>query len=186
MLGDKGDAVLHGIEMTSKKQFMPILGRKKGTLLEELMLKHKPKKILEVGALVGYSAIVMGRVAQADARITTIELNASLAATAQKNIAKAGLDDKITVMVGNALQKIPELIDQYDLIFVDGAKEEYIHYVKLLEEKNMHPGTIVVADNVKMFADDLEDYLEHVRSSGLYESTYHDFGFDALEVSVKK
>ncbi len=186
MVLEKSDSVLHSIEMNSKKHVLPILGRKKGTLLRELILKHKPKKILEIGTLVGYSAIVMADAAEKDAKITTIELNVSLSETSKKNIAKAGLSNMITVINANALQKIPELQENYDFIFIDGAKQEYIKYIQLLEEKNMHTGTIVVADNVKMFADDCADYLEYVRSSGKYDSRTHDFDFDAMEISVRK
>jgi len=162
--------------------FLPIVGPEKGKLLENLIKKYKPKLILEIGALVGYSAILM---AQHGPKVITLEIDARAAETAKQKIERAGLTGKIEIIVGDAKKTIRQLKEKFDLIFIDAKKDEYINYLKL-SEKNMHAGTIVIADNVKMFADNVRDYLARVRNSGLYESKYYAFGSDAMEVSIRK
>ncbi|MBI4163095.1 MAG: class I SAM-dependent methyltransferase [Candidatus Aenigmarchaeota archaeon] len=177
---------------TVPHSFLPIVGREKGKLLEDLIKKHKPKLILEIGTLVGYSAILMAhqrpdapRRQYTGPKIVSLEIDPKAAQIAKQNIEKAELSNKIEIIVGDAKNTIKKLDVILDMIFIDAKKDEYIDYLKLCE-KNMHKGTIVVADNVKKFADDVENYLDHVRKSGLYESKYHDFGFDAMEVSIRK
>ncbi len=86
------------------------------------------------------------------------------------------------IRVGDAKQLISAVAGPIDLLFLDAAKEEYLAYLKLAEPL-LAPKAVVVADNVKRFADAMRDYLEYVRKSGNYESECHDFGFDAVEVS---
>ena len=164
---------------TVPHSFLPIVGKDKGALLEDIVKKHKPRQVLEIGTLVGYSAILM---AQHGPKIISLEIDRKAAEIAKQNIEKAGLSDKVKIIVGDAIKNLDQ---KFDLIFIDAKKDEYFDYLKL-SEKNMHSGTIVVADNVKKFASEVEGYLGHVRNSGLYKSTYHDFGFDAMEVSVRK
>ena len=175
--------VLDEIEQAAQKRFLPIVGPVKGKLLSDLAKKHKPKRILEIGVLVGYSSILMAR--NCEAEIVGIEINAEITEVARKNIIKAGLSDRIEIVVGDALTAIPKLKGKFDFVFIDAAKESYLLYLKLIEPK-MNPSAIVVADNVKMFASAVENYLEYVRTSKKYKSKYHDFGYDAMEVSLKK
>ena len=107
-------------------------------------------------------------------------------------MADAGLSDKIDIAVGNALEVIPKLDLIFDLLFLDAAKDEYLKYLKLAENKNLKKGSIVVADNVEVSKNEMLDYLEYVRSSGIYKSetinTILEFTpnvRDAIEVSIK-
>ena len=183
---NSAEQVLKEIEALAYKKhpdmFLPIVGPEKGKLLEDLIKNYKPKKILEIGTLVGYSAILM---AQHGPNVISLEVDPKAAEIAKQNIEKAGLSDKVEIIVGDAKKTIEQLKDKFDMIFIDAKKDECIDYLKL-SEKNMKSSTIVVADNVKKFAEEVKDYLDRVRNSGLYESKYHDFGFDAVEVSVRK
>lgn len=180
----KAEAVLREIESRSEKQFLPIIGPLKGKLLAELVQKHRPQRVVEVGTLVGYSAVLMGMYLPSDSSIVTLEIDPGLAQTARENIRRAGLTSRVKVLVGDAIKTIPTLSGPFGFAFLDAAKDEYLDYLKLLEPK-LSPGTVVVADNAGMFAKAMAPYLRYVRSSPLYESRYNDFGFDGVEVSIK-
>lgn len=174
--------ILEEIEEISKNQFLPIIGPVKGQVLAKLITKKRPKKILEVGTLVGYSAMLMAMHVP-KAKIITIEKSPGLAKIAKRNVAKAGLSKRIKVVQGDALEVIPRLRAGFDFIFLDAEKSEYLQYLRLAEIK-MNKKCIVIADNVKIFANTLSEYLAYVRKR--YKSRACDFGFDAVEVSVKK
>jgi predicted O-methyltransferase YrrM len=181
---NKAVEVLKEIEKMTKEKFLPIIGPDKGQVLIKVIHESKPKRILEIGTLIGYSAILMAKELDADARITTIEIHASEAKTARENIAKADVHPKIDVMVGDAIKVIPKLTGKFDMVFIDAAKEEYSDYLKLIEKK-LHKGSVVVADNAGIFADQMKEYLDYVRTSGKYASKYMSFGEDGVEVSVR-
>jgi predicted O-methyltransferase YrrM len=180
----KADEVLREIEELSYHEFLPIVGPRKGKILAQAVKKVKPKHVLEVGTLIGYSAILMGQELGADAEITTIEMHAKEAECAKDYIRRAELPSKIHVIVGDAIKVIPMLTSNYDAVFIDAEKSEYFAYLKLMEDK-LHKGTVVVADNAGIFADQMTDYLSYVRSSGKYMSTYFQVGEDGLEVSIR-
>jgi len=180
------NAVLAKIEDLAKRQSgLPILGAKKGALLAETVRQHKPKHILEVGTLIGYSAILMAAELAPGARITCVEVSADNAAKARANFAEAGVADKIEIVIGPGLKVIPTLKGPYDFLFIDAHKEEYLGYLKAAEPK-LAKRAVVVADNVGRFKDDVADFLAHVRKGGGYTSKLHDFGSDAVEVSIRK
>ncbi len=179
-------AVLEKIEALSKKQSgLPILGARKGKLLAEVVREAKPRHILEVGTLIGYSAILMAAELPPASRITCIELSADNAAKARRNFAEAGVADRIEVVVGSGKAVIPTLKGPFDFMFIDAAKEEYLDYLKAAEPK-LAKNAIIVADNVGMFRKEVTPYLDHVKKGGGYTSETHDFGSDAVEVSRRK
>lgn len=182
--------VLRQIESESEAAHWPIIGPSRGEILDDVVRSVKPKRALEVGTLVGYSAIRIARLLPAAGKLTCLEKNERIAATAISNIEKAGLSRIVEVRIGDARRTIPGLEGRFDLVFLDGAKDEYLSYLELLEDK-LRKGSVVVADNVKIHAGPLGEYLRHVRTSGRYRSTYHEgvsaFGpdGDALEVSER-
>ena len=178
------DSVLNEIEAASKKKFMPIIGPVKGKYLVDTVKKSRAKKVLEIGTLVGYSAILMARNLPDDGMVDTVEVNPDSAALAQENIRKANLTQKIKVHIGNALDVIPTINEEFDMVFIDAAKNEYMDYLRLAE-KNLRENGVVFADNVKIFAGEMQDYLEYVRDSGKYTSKFVDVGFDGVEISTK-
>lgn len=159
--------------------------------MDEVVRNYRPSRVLEVGTLVGYSAIRMGRHMTPGQRITCIEKNDQIAKVARENVAKAGLSDRIEVVVGDAKEVLPRLRGPYDMVFLDASKEEYLDYLKAVEGL-MGKGGVVVADNVKSFGGVLGKYLTYVRGSGRYKSAYREFPpnpwqdeGDAVEVSVR-
>jgi predicted O-methyltransferase YrrM len=188
----KPSDVLKSLEKTANKQFVPSIGPIKGKIIARIIKRYNPKNILEVGTLYGYSAILMAQRLAEDGKVVTIELDRLIAATARKNIAKAGLSDKIDIVVGNAVELLPKLNMKFDLLFLDAAKNEYLTYLKLAEEKGLEKGAIIVADNVEVSKNEMLDYLKYVRLSGLYKSETIETRLeftpnvrDAIEVSIK-
>jgi predicted O-methyltransferase YrrM len=188
----KPSDVLKSLEKTANKQFVPSIGPIKGKIIARIIKRYNPKNILEVGTLYGYSAILMAQSLAEDGKVVTIELDRLIAATARKNIAKAGLSDRIDIVVGNAVELLPKLNMKFDLLFLDAAKNEYLTYLKLAEEKGLEKGAIIVADNVEVSKNEMLDYLKYVRLSGLYKSETIETRLeftpnvrDAIEVSIK-
>lgn len=180
----EADIVLNEIEELSKEQFLPIIGPVKGKYLVDTVKRFTAKNVLEVGTLIGYSAILIAKILPHDGKVFTIEINEESVKLAEENIRKAKLSDKIVIYIGDALEVIPQIKEEFDMIFLDATKEEYLDYLRLCENK-LKKGGVVFADNVKIFADELKDYLHYVRNSGRYRSEYFDVGFDGVEVSIK-
>jgi predicted O-methyltransferase YrrM len=187
-------SLLRELEQIAKREHLPSIGPIKGKIISDLIKRYKPTKILEIGTLHGYSAILMVDLLFDDGKLITIEIDKNLADIARKNIAKAGLSHKIEVISGNALEVIPTLTGyKFDLIFLDAAKSEYLQYLRLLEEKHlMKKDSVVVADNVILYENEMKDYLEYVRNSDRYKSqtteTTLEFNKnvkDALEISLR-
>lgn len=177
----KQDEILKEIESKAKEEHWPIIGSKKGQVFAEVISKYHPKRVLEIGMLVGYSAILMSKFLDSNAKIITIEINPKIAEIAARNFKKAGIENMLEIKVGDALEILPKLSGPFDLVFLDAAKEQYLAYFKAVEKK-LSPQAVVVADNVKIFAEAMSDYLEYVRKN--YQSQIYDFGFDAVEVSI--
>jgi predicted O-methyltransferase YrrM len=181
---NNAENTLKEIENIAKKSFLPIIGPEKGRVLAKAVRETKPRHVLEVGTLIGYSAIIIGKELDADAHLTTIEIHSDEAKMAKENIKKAGIRAKVDVLVGDALEVIPKLKGPFDLVFIDAAKDEYFQYLKLVEDK-LHSGSVVVADNAGIFAEQMRDYLDYLRSSSMYKSRYVEVEDDGLEISVK-
>jgi len=177
----QADEVLENIQKAQRHTFLPIIGKDKGQVLVRIVQSQNPQRILEIGTLVGYSAILMAKHLPQGAKIVSIEVDKDSAGQARKNISEAQLEEKIELIVGDARREIKKLKEKFDVLFLDAAKEQYL---KLAEPK-LKEGAIVVADNVKIFKDDMADFLEYVRQSGRFRSERIDFGQDAVEVAIK-
>jgi predicted O-methyltransferase YrrM len=197
--------VLKRLEDESRRYSLRSVGPIKGKIIAEIINKYKPKRILEVGTLYGYSAILMAELLPDVGKLVTIEIDNSNANIAKKNFQEAGLSYKIEVVVGNALEVIPNLQNEqrrekhepqqlFDLLFLDGRKNQYLKYLHLVEDKNLlnNDSGIVIADNVGAYKKDMLDYLEYVRKSGKYRSKtiattleFTDNVYDAIELSTK-
>jgi catechol O-methyltransferase len=184
------EAVLESIEKEAPGRGLPIIGPRRGMILDEVVEAHRPSTVLEVGTLVGYSAIRIGRHLRPGQRLTCVEVRDDMARTARANIERSGLSDRVSVMVGDGKKVLSSLGGPFDMVFLDATKEEYLTYLKACEPK-LHRGTVVVADNAKSHAAQMADYLEYVRNSGKYSSSYREapsnYGEDegdAVEISV--
>jgi predicted O-methyltransferase YrrM len=183
-LSTYAEEVLREIEKMTEKEFLPIVGPRKGQVLAKFIHKTKPKHVLEIGTLIGYSAILMAKELESEAHLTTIEIHADEAKKARENIKRAEVRATIDVIAGDAIKVVPKLKDKFDMVFIDAEKSEYRDYLRLVEDK-LHKGSVIVADNAGIFAEEMRDYLDYVRNSGKYSSRYVPVGEDGLEVSVK-
>jgi predicted O-methyltransferase YrrM len=190
--------VLKKLESISERESLPSIGPIKGKIISDVIQEYEPKNILEIGTLHGYSSILMGGLLPNDdtGKVITIEIDKGNVKIARKNIEDAALANKVNVLSGSALEIVPKLHENFDMVFldvgVDGAtKEEYLKYLKLVE-KNLKKNAVVVADNVGIFEKSLKAYLEYVRNSGLYKSRtiqteleFNEDVKDAIEISIK-
>jgi len=126
----------------------------------------------------------MGKELDHDAQVITMEIHAEEAEAAVENIRKAAIPARVEVITGDAVQVIPELEGYFDFVFVDAEKNAYWDYLRLVEDK-LCEGAVVVADNAGIFAIQMKDYLDYVRTSGKYSSKYVPVGVDGIEISVK-
>jgi len=180
----KADRILREIEKMTETRFLPIIGPRKGQILAELLRQTKPKRILEIGTLIGYSAIVMAKELESDAEIITIEIHKDEAGIAKDNIRRAEVSPRIDVLIGDALEVIPTLRGMFDLVFLDATRSEYLDYLKLVEDK-LHQGSVIVADNAGIFAASMSNYLDYMRKSGKYRSRFAPANGDGMEISTR-
>jgi len=183
-MASKVDEVLRAIERNAWRRYLPIIGRVKGKILVEVIREIKPKRILEVGTLVGYSTIMMAKELESDAEIITLEIDEDQAELAKENVRKAEVKPSIRVLVGDALDSIPKLDGIFDMVFIDADKSEYLDYLRLIEG-NLHIGSVVIADNANISTPTMRKYLDYVRNSGKYRSQLIQVSWGKMEVSVK-
>lgn len=146
-----------------------LAGHLQGRVLSILTHMIRPKRILEVGTYTGYSAICFSEGLDEGGMIHTIDINEELESIQDKYFAKAGITDKVQRHIGDALDIIPKLEEDWDIVFLDADKENYPNYYDLVIDK-MKPGSYVIADNVLWsgkILDDPENMDEETRA--LYE-----------------
>jgi caffeoyl-CoA O-methyltransferase len=122
-------------------------GHLQGRLLSMISQILQPKSVLEIGTFVGYSAICLAEGLAENGRLITIEANEEFETKIKSNINLAGLNDKIDLKIGNALEVIPSLNCRFDLVFIDADKLNYIKYYDLVIEK-LNIGGLIISDNV--------------------------------------
>lgn len=127
--------------------------------IREILEKENPKRILEVGTAVGYSASMFAKYAP-DAIIDTIELNEERANEASENIKKIGVSDRINIHVGNAVEILPTFTNSYDIIFIDANKGKYPIFLQEAIRLS-HKGSIIIADNILYKGYVMSDYNNH-------------------------
>ncbi len=134
-------------------------GHVQGKFLELLSLVLQPRRILEIGSFTGYSALCLAKGLAPDGLLHTIELREEDAAVARQNFNLSDAKDKIILHTGNALQLIPHLPEQWDLVFIDADKAGYIDYYKLVLPA-LKRGGVILADNVLFHGEVLEEPLK--------------------------
>ncbi len=136
-----------------------------GLYLNIMIKATKAKRILEIGTSNGYSTIWLGLAAKENnGQVITLELDHKKVVMAKENINRAGLDDVVTVIEGDAKIIITQFTQEFDFVFLDAEKEDYIEYFDLVFPL-VKVGGLIVADNVISHMEYLKDYLEHVRSN---------------------
>lgn len=122
-------------------------GHFQGRVLSMLSHMIQPKNILEIGTYTGYSAICLAEGLQENGTLTTIDVNEELEDLAKEYIEKAGFKDKIKTMIGDATELIPQMDEEFDIVFIDADKPNYINYYHLVFDK-VKKGGYIIADNV--------------------------------------
>ncbi len=128
--------------------------------ISKILEEVKPKRILEVGTAIGFSALCFSKYLSEDGRIDTIEIESLRVEQALENIEKVGVQDKIRVLEGDALEILPYLTEEYDVVFIDAAKGKYLeffeHALRLCKK-----GGYIIADNVLYKGMVQSDYNKH-------------------------
>jgi caffeoyl-CoA O-methyltransferase len=122
-------------------------GHVQGRMLATFSQMLRPKRILEIGTYTGYSAICMAEGLADDGHLHTIDVNEELEDMVKRYVSSAGFTNRISMHVGNALDIIPNLDEQWDMVFIDADKENYSNYYDLLISK-LRSGAFIIADNV--------------------------------------
>ena len=175
-------AVIEAIEHEALRDRVPIIRKEMQSFLKVLLMIKRPMRILEVGAAVGFSSILMSEYMPEGGHITTIENYDKRIPIARANFKRAGKEEQIDLIEGDALEVMHGLEGPYDLIFVDAAKGQYIHY---LPEVMRLLGTdgVLVSDNVLQEGDIIESRFAVERRNRtihsrmreyLYELKHHD------------
>lgn len=160
---------LDDLERRAIADEVPIIRQSMQSFLKVLLALHAPKRILEVGTAVGFSAVLMAMNTAPDCTITTIEKYEKRIPEARKNFAASGMDSRITLLEGDALEIMRELQGTYDMIFMDAAKGQYIHFLpdalRLLRR-----GGVLISDNVLQDGDIIEShYAVERRNRTIYK-----------------
>lgn len=132
-------------------------GHYQGRVLSMLSHMIQPENVLEIGTYTGYSALCFAEGLKEKGHLTTIDVNEELEDFVAAYIEKAGMGDRITQMIGDAIDIIPTLDEQFDIVFIDADKKNYCKYYDLVFDK-VKPGGYIIADNVLWSGKVLEDY----------------------------
>ena len=195
------DPFLAGLEQEAVREGIPVIRHEMISFLRVFLEMKHPSRILEVGTAVGFSALVMAVFSGPECRITTIERDPERAGAARKNFTECAAGGKITLLEGDAEDILSRLDPSYDLIFMDAAKGQYIHFLDDVK-RLLSPGGVLISDNVLQEGDLLESrFLVERRSRTIYKrmreylySLKHDPVFvtsiipiaDGAAVSVKR
>ena len=146
-LNRNSDAALREIAAAGAAENLPLVDAEVGALLRVLALSVNARRILEVGTAIGYSGIWLAGALPADGMLLTMEMNPERARTARENVARAGVADRASVIVGDAQRMIAKVSGPFDLIFQDGDKPLYVKMLDRLVDL-LRPGGLLVTDNV--------------------------------------
>ncbi len=197
LMKEEKDPIYLEINKYADENFIPVLLPETASFLAQIIRLAKPKKILEIGTAIGYSAQIMLR--NSDAQLYTVEVEEKRIEVAKKFFEKAGLNDRVTVFLGDAGEIVPMLTGEYDFIFMDGPKTRYIEYLPYLDKLLKKDG-ILLCDNVLfngMLSGDVE--IIHKKSSivvkieEFLQALYHNENYitsvlpvgDGLSLSIK-
>ena len=161
--------LLEEIEQEALQTYVPIIRKEMQTFLKWLLAVKCPNRILEVGTAVGFSALFMAEYNPVPCEITTIENYEKRIPVARKNFERADRTQQITLLEGDAAVRLKELTEPYDMIFMDAAKGQYIHWLPDIR-RLMAKGSVLISDNVLQEGDIIEShYLVERRKRTIYK-----------------
>lgn len=181
-------AVCEEIKKEALADSVPIIRNETASLLKFFVTLTKPKRILEVGTAVGYSAILMSRYMPEGSSITTIEKYEPRIPVAKENFKRAGVENVISLLEGDALEILKTLSGTYDFIFMDAAKGQYINFfpevMRLLSD-----GGVLISDNILQDGDIIESRYAVTRRNRTIHSRMREYLYtlkhtDNLQTSI--
>jgi predicted O-methyltransferase YrrM len=179
------DAFLAELEAYGRRNRMMNVPREHGRFLQLMTQLSGAKRVLEIGASNGYSGLWIGRSLRATGgKLITIEFDKRRGGEARENFKRAGFDDIITLHIDDAFKVVPELEGQFDLIFVDAWKEDYLKFFKLTYPM-LKDGGVFMAHNAISHAEAMSDFLETVKTHPRLITSVVQMGRDGFAVSYK-
>lgn len=186
------------IEKYAEEKNVPIMQKRGIDFLCKIIEKSNVKSILEIGTAIGYSAIKMADVAD-DITVTSIERDQDKYMLAINNIKKAGMDKRIKLIYGDALDT--QIEGKYDLLFIDAAKAQYINFFNKFKD-NLNDGGIIVSDNMnfhgmvdniseiknrntRQLVSKIKKYIDFLKTNEEYKTKFYKIG-DGIAVTIKK
>lgn len=175
---EKGNTpVLDEIECEAKRGDVPIIRTDMQSLLHFLMIERRPRNILEVGTATGFSALLMALYSPEDCHITTIEKYDKRIPIAKENFRRMGMEDKITLIEGDAAEVLASMNDEFDFIFMDAAKGQYMNFLpdvlRVLKTDGM-----LVSDNVLQDGDIIESRYAVTRRNRTIHTRMRDYLYE--------
>lgn len=175
---DKGNTpFLNEIEKYAIETQVPIVRKSMQSLLKFLLAYAKPKNILEVGTAIGFSALLMSEYGPDDCHITTIEKYEKRIPIAKENFKRAHREENITLLEGDATEILQQLDGSYDMIFMDAAKGQYIHFLPDIL-RLLTPGGLLVSDNVLQDGDIIESRFAVTRRNRTIHARMRDYLYE--------
>ncbi|WP_204260272.1 O-methyltransferase [Caloranaerobacter azorensis] len=191
---------LKALEDYAKNYNVPIIHPEVAQFIRVIMKIKNPKKILEIGTAIGYSAIVMAEASNENCEIVTIERREDMVKLAKENFKKGGLDNRIKILHGEAQEILPNIKDNFDIVFLDAAKGKYMEFLPYCID-NLNDGGIIISDNILfkgMVANDdlvirrkktivrrMREYLKYICDTPILETSIIPIG-DGIALTIKK
>ena len=193
------EGLLKELEIYAEENSVPIVHKEVADLLKVLLKMQKPKRILEVGCAIGYSSILCATTCGEDSDITTCERNPVMIEKAKENIKRAGFENNITILEGDAVEQLQNVEGEFDMIFLDAAKGQYKLFYDLVIDK-LKVGGVLISDNIlykgMIASDDLvvrrkktivkrmRDYLDYICNCDYLTTSLLPMG-DGVAISYK-
>ena len=180
--------LIEQIEQEALDTYVPIIRKETQSFLKVLLIMKKPVRVLEVGTAIGFSALLMCEYLPENGHITTIEKYEKRIPIARENFKRAGKEDRITLIEGDALEVMRSLEGPFDFIFMDAAKGQYIHYmpeaIRLLSKDG-----VLMSDNVLQDGDIIESRFAVERRNRTIHSRMREYLYelkhnDQLQTSI--
>lgn len=198
-LTDK-EGLLRDLEVYALENNVPIVHKEVSELLKVLLKVQKPKRILEVGCAIGYSSILFASTLGDDVEIITVERNEKMIEKAKENIKLSGLENNITILEGDAEEKLKEVDGEFDMIFLDAAKGQYQLFYDMVIDKLKVDG-LLISDNIlykgmvahddfvirrkKTIVKRMRNYLDYICTCNYLDTSLIPIG-DGVAISYKK
>ena len=173
----QNDGFLAELEAFAHQENIPIIQHEVVAYFRFLMQTMQPKNILEIGTAIGFSALLMSEYAPEGCKITTIENYEPRIPIAKANFEKCNKSDVITLLEGDAFEILPTLNDEFDFIFMDAAKGQYINFLPQIM-RLLKSGGVLVSDNVLQDGDIIESKYAITRRNRTIHTRMRDYLYE--------